>query len=44
MLSDRPAWLRAQADSGHFSATLDAQALEIADSYAFFDAFLPGRE
>jgi len=42
--SDRPAWLRAQADSGHFSATLDAQALEQADIFAFFDAFLPGRE
>lgn len=43
-LGDQPAWLRAQADSGHFSATLDAQALELADIHAFFDAFLPGRE
>lgn len=35
-----PTWLRAEADSGHAAGTLDAYALEAADMYAFFDAWL----
>lgn len=39
-----PVWLRTQADSGHASLTLNDRVLEMADTFAFLHAHLPGRE
>ncbi len=37
---ETPVWLRVQGDSGHWATTLDAEALERADLYAFLETHL----
>jgi prolyl oligopeptidase len=39
----RPVWIRTDAAAGHGADSMDAEALEYADIYAFLDDQLPGR-
>ncbi|HET6431753.1 prolyl oligopeptidase family serine peptidase [Dyella sp.] len=39
----RPVWIRTDALAGHGTESMDAEALESADIFAFLDAQLPGR-
>ena len=41
--SNRPIWIRTDAEEGHGTNSLDAAALLLADQYAFLDEALPGR-
>lgn len=41
--SDKPIWIRTDAQGGHGSNSSDASAVEFADIFTFLDAQLPGR-